>query len=121
MKSRLFRGVPVFVGMRFTMLTLVVALTSLFATSECQAQKRGQKSDQGKRAAHTQQPTQPAAPSTAASAAQPRFKDLAINSTFFFLSDTNRAYPWVKISATTARNTVNTNVATISAQIPITQ
>jgi len=113
MKSLFPREVPMLAGMRFTMLILVVALASLFAASECQAQKRGQKSDQGKRAAHAQQPTQPAA--------QPKFKDLAVNSTFFFLSDTNRAYPWVKISGTTARNTVNTNVATISAQIPITQ
>ena len=110
-----------FAGRRFTRLILVVALAGLFAASECQAQKRGQKSDQGKRAAHAQQQVPPAAPSTAASAAQPKFKDLAVNSTFFFLSDTNRAYPWVKISGTTARNTVNTNVATISAQTPITQ
>lgn len=108
-------------GMRFTMLVLVVAVASLFAASECQAQRRGQKSDQGKRAAHAPQPPQPAAPSTAMPVAQPKFKDLAVNSTFFFLSDTNRAYPWIKISNTTAQNTVNTNVATIPAQTPITQ
>jgi hypothetical protein len=107
--------------MSFTKLILFVALVTLFAAPETQAQRRGQKPDRGKRAAADQQPAQPATPGTAAPAAQPRFKDLPVNSTFFFLSDTNRAYPWLKISDTKARNTVNTNEATISAQTPITR
>lgn len=43
-------------------------------------------------------PAQPAAP------VQPKFKDVAINTQFYFLTDTNRAYPWTKLSATTAKN-----------------
>ena len=45
-----------------------------------------------------------AAPSNPAIPAQPKFKDVAVNSQFFFTTDTNRAYPWVKISPTTAKN-----------------
>ena len=114
--------------MRVSVLVLVVALASLFAARETQAQRRGQKSDRGKRAAPAQQPAtpaqrpaQPAAPSTTAPATQTKFKDLTVDSKFFFLTDTNRAYPWVKISDTAARNTVNTNVATIPGQTPIKQ
>jgi hypothetical protein len=44
-------------------------------------------------------PSQPAAP-----AQPPKFKDVAINSPFYFATDTNRAYPWTKLSATTAKN-----------------
>jgi len=28
-----------------------------------------------------------------------------VNSQFYFLTDTNRAFPWTKISETTAKNT----------------
>ena len=47
---------------------------------------------------------QPGAPSNPATPAQPKFKDVAVNSQFFFTTDTNRAYPWIKISPTTAKN-----------------
>jgi len=108
-------------AVKVSVLALVVALASLFAAHESQAQGRGQKSKRGGQTAPAQPPAQPAKPYTAAPAAHTKFKDLAVNSTFFFLSDTNRAYPWVKLSETNAQNTVNTNVATISAQTPITQ
>jgi hypothetical protein len=115
MISNLPKGVPMLGGMRCTIIILLVALANLFAARETQAQRHGQRSDHAIPAAPAQRPAHIVAPSPA----QARFKDLAVNSTFFFLSDTNRAYPWVKISNTTARNTVNTNVATISAQTPI--
>ena len=113
-------------GMRIAWLFLAVALVTVFAVRETQAQRRGQKSGRGERSAPPQQPAapaqppaNPALPGTSAPAAQLKFKDLAVDSTFFFLSDTNRAYPWVKTSDTTARNTVNTNVATITGQTPV--
>jgi len=82
-------------------------------------------------------PTQPAAPMTPARptpgappAAPPspvppsvaradvvRFSQLATNAAFFFLTDTNRSFLWVKISPTTASNTVNQKVATIPAAV----
>ena len=104
-------------GMRLMMLILVVALAGFFAAQETQAQRRGQRPDRGGRTTPAQPPAtpvQPAAPSAQPAAGQTRFKDLEMNSNFFFLSDTNRAYPWEKISDATARNTVNTNVATLS-------
>ncbi len=50
---------------------------------------------------------------------QPKFKDLAVNSTFYFLSDTNRAYPWVKLSNTSAKNTKNNITRVISGEMLI--
>lgn len=50
-------------------------------------------------------PSAPAAPAAApAPAAKPRFKDLAVNAQFYFINDTNRAFPWTKLSATSAKN-----------------
>jgi len=49
---------------------------------------------------------------------RPKFKDVPTNSTFFFLSDTNSAFPWVKVSAISARNT-NGIVRAISAETPV--
>jgi hypothetical protein len=109
-------------GMRISVLMLLVALTSLFAARETQAQRRGQRPDRAGRTAPARQPvtpSQPAVPSDRLAPGQTRFKDLGVDSTFFFLSDTNRAYPWKKISDTTARNTVNTNEAAISGQTPV--
>ena len=109
-------------GMRITLLILVVALAGLFVAQETQAQRRGQKGDRAGRTAAAQPPAapvQPAARPAPLAPGQTRFKDLETNSKFFFLSDTNRAYPWEKISDTTARNTVNTNEAAISAQTPV--
>jgi len=116
-------------AMRLSMLLLIAMLAGLLAAREAQAQRRGQKGGRGGRAAPAQTPAQPpaqpppkpATPSDQPVIAQTRFKDLAVDSTFFFLSDTNRDYPWKKISATSAQNTVNSNVAAISAQTPVTQ
>ena len=52
-------------------------------------------------------PGTPAAPTTPARPAvpdKPKFKDVVVNSQFYFLTDTNRAFPWTKLSETTAKN-----------------
>ncbi len=51
-------------------------------------------------------PAAPAAPGspTAPTPAPPKFKDVAVNAQFFFLVDTNRAFPWTKVTASTAKN-----------------
>ena len=54
-----------------------------------------------------------------AKAQQPKFKDLPVNTGFYFLSDTNRTYLWTKISAASAKNTKNGVVQTISSETPI--
>ncbi len=100
-------------------MALLVVLASLFVAPEARAQRHGQRTDRARPVAPAHPPAQPVAPAPAAPAPQARFKDLPVNSTFFFLSDTNRAYPWIKITDTTARNTVNTNEATIAAMIPV--
>ena len=38
---------------------------------------------------------------------QPKFKDVPLNSQFYFLADTNRTFAWTKTSDTTAKNTKN--------------
>lgn len=48
---------------------------------------------------------QPSAPKQApALPEKPKFKDLPLNTQFFFITDTNRTYAWTKVSATTAKN-----------------
>ena len=51
----------------------------------------------------------PAAPGNAKPAApqKPAFKDLPVNTQFYFLTDTNRAYAWTKLTDTTAKNDKN--------------
>src|SRR5438093_6332441 len=56
-----------------------------------------------------QQPQQPsqqpaATPRTPAQPTQPKFKDVGTNAQFFFMTDTNHAYPWMKISSSVATN-----------------
>jgi hypothetical protein len=51
--------------------------------------------------------------------AQPKFKDLTVNSQFYFLADTNRAFAWTKTSGSTARNTKNGVAQVINAETPI--
>ncbi len=66
-------------------------------------------------------PTQPggapAAPGNAKPAAPlpPAFKDVPVNTQFYFLTDTNRAYAWTKITDTTAKNDKNGLTRTIPA------
>lgn len=51
--------------------------------------------------------------------AQPKFKELPLNTQFYFLSDTNRAHPWTKISAAAAKNVNSGATQAIGAEIPI--
>jgi len=44
-----------------------------------------------------------------------KFGDLPLNTRFFFLTDTNHTYQWMKISASSGSNTVNRVVAPIKA------
>ncbi len=45
---------------------------------------------------------------------EPKFKDVAVNSSFYFIADDAKTYRWIKISATTASNTVNKAVAPVA-------
>lgn len=51
-----------------------------------------------------QDPSAPNAPSRPAASEKPKFKDLSLNAQFYFLNDTNRAFPWTKVTATSAKN-----------------
>lgn len=62
-------------------------------------------------------PASPNAPSSAAAA--PKFKDVAVNSQFYFMTDTNRAYPWTKISDSKAKNSKSGATAPVSANTPV--
>ena len=54
-------------------------------------------------------PAAPGAPGNAkpAAPAKPAFKDVPLNTQFYFLTDTNRAYAWTKVTDTTAKNDKN--------------
>lgn len=62
-------------------------------------------------------PASPSAPSPAAAA--PKFKDVTVNSQFYFMADTNRACPWTKISDSTAKNSKSGATAPVSANTPV--
>jgi hypothetical protein len=63
-------------------------------------------------------PAQPGAtpPAAPAAPAVPKFKELPVNSTFYFTSDTNRTYAWVKLTDSTAKNSKNGITQTINAE-----
>jgi hypothetical protein len=68
-------------------------------------------------APNKQQPgTPPAAPSAPAA---PKFKDVQVNTQFYFVTDTNRVYAWTKLSPTTAKNEKNGTMQTINGEIPV--
>ena len=94
----------------------LMAAAVLFAGSNVQAQYKAP--SQYFRKDSPGQPGKPATPAPAVPP-QPKFKDLPVNTGFFFLSDTNRAYAWTKISDTTAKNTKNGITQTINADIPV--
>lgn len=63
---------------------------------------------------------QPNAPGQKPAAPQvPKFKDVTVNTQFYFAVDTNRTYAWVKISPTTATNMQNGAVQVIHAETPV--
>lgn len=51
-------------------------------------------------------PTAPGNPKPAAPQ-KPAFKDVPVNTQFYFLTDTNRAFAWTKLTDTTAKNDKN--------------
>ncbi|HKQ37382.1 MAG TPA: hypothetical protein VJ063_04835 [Verrucomicrobiae bacterium] len=61
----------------------------------------------------------PQAPATPQAPLQPKFKDVGTNSQFYFLTDTNHAYPWTKVSATMATNSKNGARQTFSPEMPV--
>ena len=63
------------------------------------------------------QPTAPKQPP--ATPQQARFKDVTVNSQFYFLVDTNRAHPWMKISVTTAKNNKSGVTQAINGETPV--
>ena len=48
-----------------------------------------------------------------------KFKDVPVNTGFYFQTDTNRTYLWTKTSTSQAKNTKNGVVQTISGEAPI--
>jgi outer membrane protein assembly factor BamB len=49
------------------------------------------------------------------------FKDLPVGSSFYFVTDPNRRYEWLKLTATRGRNKANGNEADINGQTPVQQ
>jgi hypothetical protein len=63
-------------------------------------------------------PATPAAPARPSAPDRPKFKDVSVNSQFFFVNDTNRAFAWTKATATTAKNAQGVTRA-INVETPV--
>ena len=61
-------------------------------------------------------PKPPAAPAVPQ---QSKFKDVTVNSQFYFQADTNRAFAWTKTSATTAKNLKTGAAQVINVETPV--
>jgi hypothetical protein len=118
------------VGMKILLIPVLLAAVSLLTGSEASAQYKAPSQYFPKNrpvpgapggqppAAPGGQP--PATPRQApAGPQQPKFKDLPVNSQFYFTTDTNRTYAWTKTSDTTAKNTKNGVAQTINGETPI--
>jgi len=120
--------------MKAALLILVVALMGVSASAQYKAPSQYFRKDfpapkpgaqpqtqppQQHHAVGNPQPTQAPPQQPPPQAAQPKFKDVGTNSQFFFLTDTNHAYPWTKISATVATNTKNGAKQTFSPEMPV--
>ena len=86
-----------------------LAMAFWLSTSAAQAQYKAPKQYFPKNYPPPATPAQPVAPKASDKPAstvpqQLKFKDLPQQTTFHFLSDTNRAYPWTKVSASEAKN-----------------
>jgi hypothetical protein len=108
----------------------MVAAACLVCGSTAQAQYKGARNyfpknypapNSGGQTPAPGSPSSPATPdkSTPAKPQQPKFKDLELNAQFYFLTDTNRAYAWMKLSKSTAKNTKNGLTQTISGETPV--
>src|SRR5437867_6269890 len=111
------------------MKALAFILATAFAIGSVHAQVKGPRSyfprnnpappPGGAQGGQGAQGIQPPATNAPAKVQAPKFKDVAVNSEFYFLSDTNKAFPWTKISATQAKNTKNGITRAINGEIPI--
>lgn len=121
-------------GMKAWVIGGMAAAALIFSSMEAGAQTKGARSyfpknyqpppPNGAAGGAAAQPGAGAAGATnkqqpAAKPASPKFKDLPVNSQFFFLSDTNHSFAWMKISTTTASNTVNGVARPINGETPI--
>ena len=108
-------------------LGLILAATCLLFGPSAQAQYKGARNYFPKNYPAPNSGGQPAAPaspaardnSAPAKPQQPKFKDLELNTQFYFLSDTNRTYAWMKLSKSTAKNTKNGLTQTIYGETPV--
>lgn len=66
-------------------------------------------------------PSTPSTPANPATAAVTKFKDLSVNTSFYFKADTNRMYSWTKVTATTAKNNKSGVTQAINGEVPIQQ
>lgn len=107
--------------MKATSLRLSLALVLLCFGSVAFAQKAPSQYFRKDSPRNPGSPGAPTAPGKSAPAAPqaPKFKDLPVNSQFYFVSDTNRAYAWTKISADSAKNTKNGVTQAINGETPV--
>jgi|SRR5439155_8804086 len=108
------------------MKTLAVAILSGAAIFAAQAQYKAPSQYFRKdfpapvKPSQQQQPQQPSAtPRTPAQPTQPKFKDVGTNAQFFFMTDTNHAYPWMKISSSVATNVKSGVRTSVSPEMPV--
>ena len=104
------------------MKTLILLVASLFVAPALFAQYKAPsdyfRKDSPNRPGGPAQPGgPPAAPGNSKPAASPKpaFKDVPVNTQFYFLTDTNRAYAWTKVTDTTAKNDKNVLTRAIPA------
>ena len=108
--------------MKILLLPILLAAVSLLFGREAKAQYKAPSQYFPKNrpvpgAPGGQPPAAPAQPPAAPRL--PKFKDLPVDSQFFFQTDTNRTYAWTKTSATSAKNTKNGVVQVINGETPI--
>lgn len=110
-------------GMKILWIPILLAAVSLLTSLEALAQYKAPSQYFPKNrpvpGAPGGQPPASAPKPPAAAPAQPKFKDVTVNSQFYFLADTNRAFAWTKTSDTTARNTKNGAAQVINVETPV--
>jgi len=108
--------------MKILLIPVLLAAVSLLTGSEAAAQYKAPSQYFPKNrpvpgAPGGQPPAAPTQPPAAPQ--QPKFKDLPVDSQFYFTTDTNRTYAWTKTTATTAKNTKNGVAQVIHGETPI--
>ena len=110
--------------MKASVISTLIAAAAIFCAVFAQAQYKSPRSylrpGSGGAPANSGQPNAaPGTPGQPAKPVQPKFKELQVNTPFYFVSDTNRAFTWIKVSSMTASNTKNGVVAQLSGETPI--